>query len=248
MQVSGQKEDKTTGAMRQQILVVGAETEPLQRVLPVLEKHSVDIHRKQAGEAALNAIQNLSVVDLVFVSYPLPDMEFGDFVMSVTGIVSPRRPPQIVVLVTKADVAGVAGHVGHGVQVLPADLPDNVLERATAKFLRKAPRPATRIMVKMVVKLGGVGKVLRMAQSVDISASGMLIRTNEHYPLGSEVALEFALPGAREPVHAEAQVVRHAIPDREGVTGMGLKFTGLAPEHKTRLERYLRGQVVDEDS
>jgi len=247
MQVSGQKEDKATGAIRQQVLVVGADTEVLQRVLPVLEKHSVDIHRKQAGEAALNAIQNLSVVDLVFVSYPLPDMKFGDFVISVTGIVSPSRPPQIVVLVSKADVAGVVDHVGHGVQVLPADLPGNVLERATAKFLRKAPRPATRIMVKMVVKLG-VGKVLRMAQSVNISASGMLIRTNEHYPLGSEVALEFALPGAREPVQAEAQVVRHAIPDREGVTGMGLKFTGLAPEHKTRLEQYLRGQVVDEDS
>jgi uncharacterized protein (TIGR02266 family) len=247
MQVSGQQEDKTTGAMRQQILVAGADTEALQRVLPVLEKHSVDIHRKQAGEAALNAVQNLSVVDLVFVSYPLPDMGFGDFVMAVTGIVSPSRPPQIVVLVSKADVAGVAGHVGHGVQVLPADLPDKLLERVAAKFLRKAPRPATRIMVKMVVKLG-VGKVLRMAQSVNISASGMLIRTHEHYPLGSEVALEFALPGARDPVHAEAQVVRHAIPDREGVKGMGLKFTGLAPEHKTRLERYLRGQVVDEDS
>ena len=63
-----------------------------------------------------------------------------------------------------------------------------------------------------------------------------------------EVALEFALPGAREPVHAEAQVVRHSVPDREGVTGMGLKFTGLPPEHKTRLEQYLRGQAVDESS
>lgn len=248
MQVSGQKEDKATGAIRQQILVVGADSEALQRVLPVLAKHSVDTHRQQSGEAALNAIQNLSVVDLVFVSYPLPDMGFGDFVISVTGIVAPSRPPQIVVLVSKADVAGVAGHVGHGVQVLPADLPDNVLERATAKFLRKAPRPATRIMVKMTVKLGEVGHVLRMAQSVNISASGMLIRTTEHYPLGSEVALEFALPGSLEPVQVEAQVVRHAIPDREGITGMGLKFTGLAPEHKTRLEKYLRGQVVDEDS
>ena len=247
MQVSGQKEEKTTGAIRQQILVVGADTEALQRVLPVLEKHSVDIHRQQEGEAALNAIQNLSVVDLVFVSYPLPDMEFGNFVIAVTGIVSPTRPPQIVVLVSKADVKGVAGHVGHGVQVLPADLPDNVLERATAKFLRKAPRPATRIMVKMVVTLG-VGKVMRMAQSVNIPASGMLIRTNEHYPLGSEVGLEFALPGSPEPVQAEAQVVRHAIPDREGVTGMGLKFTGLTPEHKTRLGRYLGGQVGDESS
>jgi uncharacterized protein (TIGR02266 family) len=247
MQVSGQKEDKTTGAIKQQVLVVGSDTEALQRILPVLQKHSVDLHRQQAGEAALNAIQNLSVVDLVFVSYPLPDMKFGDFVIAVTGIVSPTRPPQIIVLVSKADVAGVAGHVGHGVQVLPADLPANVLERATAKFLRKAPRNATRIMVKMVVTLG-VGKVMRMAQSVNLSASGMLIRTNEHYPLGSEVALEFALPGTPEPVQAEAQVVRHAVPDREGVTGMGLKFTGLTPEHKTRLERYLSGQVVDESS
>lgn len=247
MQVSGQKKGKTASALKQQILVVGADTEALRRVLPVLTQHSVDIHRKPEGEAALNAIQNLSIVDLVFVSYPLPDMEFGDFVVAVTGIVSPSRPPQIVVLLTKADVAGVAGHVGKGVQVLPADLPDNVLAKATGKFLRKAPRPATRIMVKMVVKLG-VGHVMRMAQSVNISNSGMLIRTTEHYPLGSEVELEFALPGIQEPVQVEAQVVRHAIPDREHVTGMGLKFTRVAPEHKMRLEQYLRGQLPDEGS
>jgi uncharacterized protein (TIGR02266 family) len=245
MQVSGKKEEKTVGLVKQQVLVVGSDTEALQKALPVLEKHSVDIHRQQAGEAALKAIQELSVLDLVFVSYPLPDMEFGAFVMSVTGIVSPSRPPQIVVLVSKADVAGVAGHVGKGVQVLPADLPDNVLAKAAAKFLRKAPRPATRIMVKMVVKLG-VGQVMRMAQSVNISNSGMLIRTTEHFPLGSEVSLIFPLPGITEPVKADAQVVRHAIPDREGITGMGLKFVNLAPEHKARLDQYLRGQVGDE--
>jgi uncharacterized protein (TIGR02266 family) len=244
MQVSGKEEGKTTTATKQQVLVVGSDTEALQKVWPVLQKHSVDAHRQQAGEAALNAIQNLPIVDLIFVSYPLPDMEFGAFVIAVTGLLSPSRPPQIVVLVSKADVAGVAGHVGHGVQVLPADLPDNVLERAAAKFLRKAPRPVTRIMVKMVVKLG-VGHVMRMAQSVNISDSGMLIRTTEHYPLGSEVSLEFAVPGVPEPVQADAQVVRHAIPDREGITGMGLKFTGLSPEHKTRLQKYLRGQVVE---
>jgi uncharacterized protein (TIGR02266 family) len=100
-------------------------------------------------------------------------------------------------------------------------------------------------MVKMVVKLG-VGQVMRMAQSVNISNSGMLIRTTEHFPLGSEVKLIFPLPGITEPLQADAQVVRHAIPDREGITGMGLKFVNLAPEHKARLDQYLRGQVGDE--
>jgi c-di-GMP-binding flagellar brake protein YcgR len=47
-------------------------------------------------------------------------------------------------------------------------------------------------------------------------------------------------------LQADAQVVRHAIPDREGITGMGLKFVNLAPEHKARLDQYLRGQVGDE--
>lgn len=246
MQAPGQEKSTPATMIKQQVLVVGADTPALQRILPLLQRHSVDSHRQPTGEAALDAIGKRSDIDLVFISYPLPDMAFGDFVMTLTETVVPARAPQIVVLVSKSDVAGVAGYLQKGVQVLPADLPGNVLEKAAAKFLRKAPRPATRIMVKMVVKLG-VGHVLRMAQSVNISASGMLIRTNEHYPLGSEVSLEFSLPGVNEPIIAEAQVVRHAIPDREQITGMGLKFTDIGPEHKMRLEQYLSKQLVEED-
>jgi len=232
----------------QQVVVAGRAGEALDMLLSVLEKHSVRFHRLPEGEAVVKTIREMPLVDLVLITYPLPDMKFGDFMAAIKEAVPPVRPPQVVVIVTKEDAKDVAGFVNRGVQVLPAHLQPSHLERLVAKYLRKAPRPALRIMVGMGVSLGGVGKVLRMAQAANVSTSGMLIRTNEEFPLGSAISLEFTLPGAHEPIRAEATVVRHTDPDREQIRGLGLKFVDIAPSHKNRLEEYLQQKLVrDED-
>jgi CheY-like chemotaxis protein len=231
----------------QQVVVAGKAGEALDTLLSILEKHSVRFHRLPKGEAVVQSIREMPLVDLVLITYPLPDMKFRDFMAAIKEAVPPVRPPQVVVIVTKEDAKDVAGFVNRGVQVLPAHLQPMHLERLVSKYLRKAPRPALRIMVGMGVNLGGAGKVLRMAQAANVSTSGMLIRTNEEFPLGSAISLEFTLPGDHEPIRAEASVVRHTDPDREQIRGLGLKFVDIAPGHKNRLEEYLQRKLVRDD-
>ncbi|MGB3562583.1 MAG: PilZ domain-containing protein [Thermoanaerobaculia bacterium] len=230
----------------QQVVVAGRAGEAVDMLLPMLRKHSVQYHRIPGGEAVIEAIVEMPLVDLVLIAYPLPDMTFREFMESVNTKVPPVRPPQVVVIITKEDAKDVAGFVNQGVQVLPAHLQPAHLERLVSKYLRKAPRPAIRIMVGMGVNLG-VGKILRMAQAANVSTSGMLIRTNEDFPLGSSISLEFTLPGEQEPIKVEATVVRHTDPDREQIKGLGLKFVDIAPGPKKRLEDYLQRKVLRVD-
>jgi uncharacterized protein (TIGR02266 family) len=227
----------------QQVVVAGKAGEAVDMLLPILRKHSVQFHRIPVGEAVITAIVEMPLVDLVLIAYPLADMTFSEFMTAIKTKVPPVRPPQLVVIITKEDVNDVAAYVKEGVQVLPAHLQPAHLERLVSKYLRKAPRPAIRIMVGMGVNLG-VGKVLRMAQAANVSTSGMLIRTNEEFPLGADISLEFTLPGQHEPIKTEATVVRHTDPDREQIRGLGLKFVDISPSHKKRLEEYLERKVL----
>ena len=230
----------------QQVVVAGKAGNTVDMLLPILRKHSVQFHRIPVGEAVIQAIIEMPLVDLVLIAYPLADMTFSEFMQAIDTRVPPVRPPQLVVIITKEEVKDVAAFVKEGVQVLPAHLQPAHLERLVSKYLRKAPRPAIRIMVGMGVNLG-VGKVLRMAQAANVSNSGMLIRTNEDFPLGAEISLEFTLPGDHESIKVEATVVRHTDPDRERIRGLGLKFVDIAPGHKKRLEDYLQRKMLREE-
>ena len=246
MDTPRKKADSAADNPEQQVVVAGKAGATVDKLLPILRKHSVQFHRIPVGEAVIDAIVEMPLVDLVLIAYPLADMTFSQFMEAIKTRVPPVRPPQLVVIITKEDVKEVAGFVNQGVQVLPAHLQPAHLERLVSKYLRKAPRPAIRIMVGLGVNLG-VGKVLRMAQAANVSSSGMLIRTNEDFPLGSEISLEFTLPGDHDPIKVEATVVRHTDPDRERIKGLGLKFVDIAPGHKKRLEDYLERKMLRED-
>jgi uncharacterized protein (TIGR02266 family) len=242
MDTPQKKPEAPAGHPKQQVVVAGGAGESLEKLLPILSKHSVLIHRVPEGAKVVQTVAKLPLVDMVLIAYPLPDMKFSDFMAAITQAVAPARPPQVLVIISKEQAQDVAGYVKQGVQVLPAHLPPEQLEKVTSRFLRKAPRPATRIMVRMEVSLG-VGMVLRMAQGVNVSTSGILIRTNEDFPLGSAISLEFTLPGEQGAIQAEATVVRHSDPDREGIKGMGLKFVEIAPEHRARLADYVQKRM-----
>ncbi len=107
----------------QQVVVAGRAGDALDMLLPILRKHSVRFHRITEGAAVIQAIVEMPLVDLVLITYPLPDMKFRDFMAAIKEAVPPVWPPQVVVIVTKEDAKDVAGFVNRGVQVLPNAAP-----------------------------------------------------------------------------------------------------------------------------
>jgi hypothetical protein len=67
----------------------------------------------------------------------------------------------------------------------------------------------------------------------------MLLRDDTAYPLGTRMDFELPLPGEREPLRGEAEVVRHTVPDVEGLQGIGVRFVALKGDGNLRLKRVL---------
>ena len=85
----------------------------------------------------------------------------------------------------------------------------------------------------------GAGQLLRICQTENLSATGMLIQTGEEFPIGCAVKLEFNLMEEEEPIQCEAQVVRYTQPDTEKTRGMGVHFLSFEEDGQRRLEDFL---------
>ena len=97
------------------------------------------------------------------------------------------------------------------------------------------------------------GGVARMYQTQNLSQSGMLLRTRQPLPIGTNVDLQFLFPGdpvlskTSQPggygfVEGQAKVVRHTHPIREQVRGMALQFLHLESRGLKSLDRFLQLQ------
>jgi hypothetical protein len=131
-----------------------------------------------------------------------------------------------------------------GVQLVNLENPPGGLEPALSSFLRKTPRPHTRVMVKIAVELGA-GKVLRIAQTVIVSRSGLLIRTQEQFPSGSTLDLKMELPGDTDPIEARAEVVRMTDVGVEDVRGLGARFTWFRGQDEKRFDDFMLRAIGD---
>jgi hypothetical protein len=71
-------------------------------------------------------------------------------------------------------------------------------------------------------------------QSVDISPSGILVKSNRTIPTGSAVLVSMKLPEHMKPIVGEGAVVRIV-----GGNQMGIHFERLTPEVAERLQEFL---------
>jgi type IV pilus assembly protein PilZ len=77
----------------------------------------------------------------------------------------------------------------------------------------------------------------------NLSRGGLFIRTDNPLPIQTELDLHFHLPDEPGTVDARGRVVwNYDIPQNgcQMVFGMGIRFVGLAPEQRTRLEASLQ--------
>lgn len=75
------------------------------------------------------------------------------------------------------------------------------------------------------------------AYSSNIGGGGLFVHTEKLLKAGSEVKVEFNLPGDTQPIHTQG-VVSWA--GREPETGMGIQFTNMKPQDTARLDAFVR--------
>jgi len=224
--------------MDRSVLIIGPDRQAHDLFSPLWIEMQAEKQRFSSTEAALETMQVGGLPSVVLVSYPLWDSSLDDLLMGIERVVADNPPVPVVILASEEVFDDVAPFGAEGITVLSEGQDPKELRRALRILLGAEQRAHPRFIVRMAVRVGA-GALLRACQSEDISLSGMLLRTSEEFPVGSEIRLEFALAEDEEPIICSAEVVRYTRPEVENIRGMGVTFLTFMGDGKERLEQFL---------
>jgi DNA-binding NarL/FixJ family response regulator len=230
-----------SGQSRAHILVVGVEPARFERIEPLLSRICFAVDRTEHGKVGLGLSARLAF-DLVIVYHPLPDLTLEDFIAAIRGQDSPSAGSQLLVLTEdpRLEEARRLARLGPSL-VLSVNETRTLVEEVASRLLGVAPRVATRLPVRLDVQLQE-GLAAVMGQSEDVSGTGMLVRADGSFPLGTKVVFQIQLPDDPTPVQGEAAVVHHTVVGNEKVLGVGLRFLAFKNNGLRRLRVFVARQ------
>jgi len=225
------------GAQRH-TLAVGLERDAFGELAKIL--HAAKFHAEYESTArnALEAIGFLPF-DAIVAAFPLPDMQMQDFLDMARKEGSNCRKAGIVLVTAPDSVEEAERFVGRGAnRVLTPDMLVERLPHVLSRLCEVPPRVAVRGRLRLEVGLSPrVGHV--MCHSENVSTSGMLIKSDRTYPIGTQLSFELTMPGDSTPVRGLAVVVRRTLDERETVAGFAVQFLSFHDDDKTRFHNLL---------
>jgi uncharacterized protein (TIGR02266 family) len=206
---------------------------------------------EQAGHKVVGATKRAELLarirkdrkalDLILLDLQLPDSAGVDLVRAVRKLDDGRVP----VLVFSGSVAraeevrelaglGVAGYINEfsaAQQIVsalaPHLFPDNFNRRSN-------PRVVLGIPVQY-----RFGNTIAAALTLNLSGSGIAIRTTSPLETGAKVKVRFRMPGSQHDIDAEGHVAWH---DRR--VGMGIQFETVEPANQALIDHFVDGHFL----
>jgi len=223
--------------MKHTVVAISRDPQTLEPIEPVLQRESFSVHRAGNVEGTLELCRELEHLDLLIAGYPLDTDDVGAFVDEVRRL---RRPsPPLMFLLAPTGTFGSHDRIpDEHLQILSLDRGADELQREILVRFGRRPRVAQRVLVRLEVHLEA-SSVLRACQTHNLSETGMAVRTNELYPLGTMSQYDLLLENDTRPVQGMAEVVRHIDPRRETHRGVGLRFLRFRGDGLERLQAYL---------
>ena len=207
-------------------------------MVPFLARHHFDVDRFPSASGALELISQVPF-EMLLVRYPLPDMPMDAFLQQVRREGGPCCRSSLLVLTTGGLELEARRFIGQGAnRTINLEASGTEIQESVSSVLHVAPRKAARFMARMEIRIGD-SKDMVICQTENLSASGMLVRTQERYDLGTRIEFEFQLPEDPRPVRGMAEVMRHTKPGRDSVGGIGMRFVSFAGDSQHRFELYL---------
>lgn len=222
------------------VLVIGIDAETYSRLAPLLERDAFEVDRFPGASGALELLASVAFRALI-VGYPLAATQdqllLGDFLprLRMPGSVNLGTP--LVLVSAPEHLAEAQTYLGRGAnRALSIAETDDRLLSEVSDLLAVAPRAALREMLRLELKLGDE-RTLILCQTENVSPTGMLVRTEKRFAVGTELAFELTISGDSRAVRGRAQVVRHTLGGRDMVSGMGLRFIGFEGDGHNRFAK-----------
>ena len=212
---------------KKSILTVALDDETSERIAPLLKRQGLVVRwLDQAADALVLA--HRECFQLVICRYPLPDMKLREFVTAVRADGSASKSTSLLLLT----IPEMATEARHGVQggpflVFSGQEPLGSLGQGAAHLLQVAPRYAPRIAARLRANLKDDAESFK-GWIVNLSRTGMLVKEISMVPVGAVCFFDFTLPNGQS-IRGKAEVVRHAKPRRERVTGFAMRFIEFEP-------------------
>jgi CheY-like chemotaxis protein len=230
---------------KKSILTVALDDETFERIAPLLKRRNLSVRTVRQGVEAENLAKRKRF-HLVICRYPLPDMKLREFVSSVRSESSSSRNASLMLLtIPEMATEAQSGVRGGPFLVFSGQEPLGTLGQGAAHLLQVAPRYAPRIPTRLQASLED-GTETYEGWVANLSRTGMLVTDAPMLPVGALCIFDFKLPNG-EIVRGTGEVVRHAKPRRERVTGFAVHFIKFEPGCHEVLEAWCEAEEPHED-
>jgi len=215
------------------ILIVesGIPVVPFEQGLLLRQEH--ELRRVATGEEALQALRS-QPADLLITDDRLSDMDGVDLVRRVREMEEGRSMSVIVM------GSGPGENGASGVNRFLAKPIDGALfEEACRDLLSIEFRREVRLLVYVQVQ-GYLQNNLFLCNSVNLSASGILLLTARRLKVGEVIQLQITLPRERRKITVTGEITRVAMEVGSRLNAYGVRFTVIEPEDRHRIRDFIR--------
>lgn len=206
---------------------------------PAFSRVEFEVSRVAALRHATKLVQYIRF-DLILVGFTVRGDELDTLLDAIRLAESPNITTRVALLAAPDELAEAQQRRERGAtKALAKSLGQLELQEAVINLLRSRARLHIRVLTRVAVQLSRGAATQLLCQTRDLSRTGFLVVTDSRFPVGSPIQFALDLPDAGGRIHGEAEVVRHAHEDREGVDGLGLCFQSFAADGERRLVTFL---------
>ena len=229
---------------KSKVLLAGIGRGPFEAIAPVLERQKLEIERVESPEVAVEMACS-ERVDLVIFDAEPNEMPLEEVVAKLRAEGSASAKSSLLVMAEPGTDTRARELIGNGVnRVMLLNDPEDLIEQQVADLLHIAPRAAVRFATRLYTSLdNGTEEVF--GQTANLSVSGMLVQTPTLLEPGQQVVFEILIEDREGAVIGDAEIVRHASKDREGVDGIGVRFLGFREDCKDTLDEIIEDAFAD---
>lgn len=226
---------------RQHVLVVGDRENTLNRIAPMLRRAEFNVHTVDPSPFLVDLVLS-TAFELVVVTYPLDDISVDDLLTTIRNEGSACHGAGLLLLSDESDLEEAQALVDTGAnRAACCDWSEARLWRTLGDLLNIAPRVFMRVLLHASIEVQRAASS-SVFQTVNVSVSGALLQGAQPIDPGRSFEFLFRLPGGGL-VEGAADVVRQTNPLREGVEGIGARFTSFRGESEQRLLRHIERQI-----
>lgn len=220
------------------VLLAGIGRGPFEALAPVLDRRHLKIEHVLVPEEAV-ALAVAKPFDLVIFDSEPERFTLAELVEKLRTSDSASHAGSLMVVAEPQSAQEARGLIGRGVnRVVTLDMTEEIIDQHVADLLDIAPRAAVRFTARLTTVLDD-GKIEVVGPTANLSVTGMLLQTSTTLEIGQLVAFEFLSSSGDDMVSGDAAVVRHAVAERGGIDGIGIRFLDFHGDGRQRIEAIL---------